>query len=101
MEQPRLNLGAIQERSAVNGPGERFVLWLQGCPLRCPGCCNPEFQPLVPRHLLVVEELAGRILAVPGIEGVTYSGGEPTVQARGLACLSERLRPAGLSRPQM
>ena len=41
--------------------------------------------------------MAARILSVSGIEGVTYSGGEPTVQAHGLALLSEWLRAAGLT----
>lgn len=93
----KLNLGGWAERSAVNGPGERFVLWMQGCPIRCPGCVNQDYLPFVERHVITVEEMAERILAVSGIEGVTYSGGEPMAQARGLALLSERLRPAGLS----
>lgn len=96
-EKTWLNVGAWMERSVANGPGERFVLWLQGCPLRCPGCFNPEFLPFVPRHRLEVGELAGKILAVTGLEGVTYTGGEPMVQARGLALLSQRLRDAGLT----
>src|SRR6059058_3547475 len=29
----------------AEGPGKRFALWFQGCPLRCPGCCNPEMLP--------------------------------------------------------
>ncbi|HEY8504811.1 MAG TPA: 4Fe-4S cluster-binding domain-containing protein, partial [Gemmataceae bacterium] len=29
----------------AEGPGKRFAVWFQGCPLRCPGCCNPEFLP--------------------------------------------------------
>jgi anaerobic ribonucleoside-triphosphate reductase activating protein len=96
-DQDHLNLGAWMPRSTANGPGERFVLWLQGCPLRCPGCINPELWPFVERTVVGVEEMAGRILATRGIEGVTYTGGEPTVQARALALLSERLRPAGLT----
>lgn len=92
-----LNVGAWEAHSVVNGPGERFVLWLQGCPLRCPGCFNQEFLPLVERYLFTVEELATKILDTPGIEGVTYTGGEPTVQAQGLVLLSERLREAGLT----
>jgi len=91
-----LNIGAWQERSVVNGPGERFVLWLQGCPLRCHGCVNSEFLPFVKRKLISVDEMAQRILVINGIEGVTYTGGEPMAQARGLALLSEKLRPRGL-----
>lgn len=91
-----LNVAAWQARSVVNGPGERFVLWLQGCPRRCPGCINPEFLPITPRHLITVEQMAARILTVTGIEGVTYSGGEPFLQAAPLAALSARLQAKGL-----
>ena len=95
--QPLLNLGAWEERSRVNGPGERFVLWVQGCPLLCPGCVNEDYLPFAERHVVRVEEMADHILAVPGIEGVTYTGGEPTAQAHALALLSRRVRSAGLS----
>jgi anaerobic ribonucleoside-triphosphate reductase activating protein len=93
----QLNIGAWHERSLVNGPGVRSVLWLQGCETGCPGCINPELQPCEPRTLLSVEEAAARVLATEGIEGVTYSGGEPLRQAKALVALSERLRAAGLS----
>ncbi|MCP4696772.1 MAG: radical SAM protein [Gammaproteobacteria bacterium] len=92
-----LNLGAWQARSVVNGPGERFVLWVQGCPWHCRGCINPEFLPARPaKHHLRAAELAAKILAIQGIEGVTYSGGEPFLQAAALAELSEPLHTAGL-----
>lgn len=92
-----LNVAAWEERSVVNGPGERFVLWVQGCPLRCPGCFNPDFLPFVQRHRMSVAEVAARILRVSGIEGVTYSGGEPMAQAKGLYHLSLLLKERGLT----
>jgi anaerobic ribonucleoside-triphosphate reductase activating protein len=94
---PELNVAAFETRSPVAGPGRRFVLWVQGCPLRCAGCVNQEFQPFVPRMIRSVDWLAEKILAVPGLEGVTYTGGEPMAQARGLATLSERVRRGGLT----
>jgi anaerobic ribonucleoside-triphosphate reductase activating protein len=93
----RLNLARILPRSRANGPGERFVLWVQGCPLRCPGCWNPDTWPFERRDLRSVDDLAAVILATEGIEGVTFTGGEPFAQARALAALAERVRPAGLS----
>lgn len=93
----RLNLARTLRRSAANGPGERFVLWVQGCPLACPGCWNPDTWAFKRRELTDVEELAGDILATQGIEGVTFTGGEPFVQAQALAALAAQIRAAGLS----
>ncbi len=91
-----LRVAQFVPRTEAEGPGPRFALWLQGCPLRCPGCCNPEMfsdrGPLVP-----VEELARRILATPGIEGLSLLGGEPFAQPGPAAALCERVREAGLS----
>jgi len=85
------------ERCHVLGPGERSVIWVQGCPLRCPGCHNPQFLPFVDATWMTIGELEGRILAVGGLEGVTFVGGEPFAQARALAALAQRVRRAGLS----
>jgi anaerobic ribonucleoside-triphosphate reductase activating protein len=84
----QLNLASELPSSLVNGPGYRYVLWVQGCPSRCPGCFNKEFQPFLERNVVTVDDLADRILSTRGIEGVTYSGGEPTSQAESLAALS-------------
>ena len=45
MTLPRLQVAQIVPSTEAEGPGRRFALWFQGCPLRCPGCCNPEFIP--------------------------------------------------------
>ncbi len=37
-----VQIAQIVPRTKAEGPGERFALWFQGCPFRCPGCCNPE-----------------------------------------------------------
>jgi anaerobic ribonucleoside-triphosphate reductase activating protein len=92
-----VNLAAWQEQSKANGPGRRFVLWLQGCRRRCPGCINAEMQPLEKRHLVRIADLDAIIAHADGVEGVTYTGGEPFLQAAGLAGLSERLQHRGLS----
>lgn len=93
----RLNLARTIPRSAANGPGERFVLWVQGCPLACPGCWNADTWVFERRDLRSVDDLAASILATEGIEGVTFTGGEPFTQARALTLLAERVRAAGLS----
>ena len=40
-----LSVAQIVPHTEAEGPGVRFALWFQGCPLRCPGCCNPEMLP--------------------------------------------------------
>lgn len=91
-----IGLAGFLARSAVNGPGIRAVVWVQGCPRRCAGCFNPEFQPFSPADVTDADELARRILAIPGIDGVTFSGGEPFAQAGPLARVGRLLRNAGL-----
>jgi anaerobic ribonucleoside-triphosphate reductase activating protein len=85
----------------AEGPGRRWALWVQGCPLRCAGCCNPEMLPeQAPPgrdELVPVDALAREALETPGIEGVSFLGGEPFAQAVPLAALAERVRAAGLS----
>lgn len=90
-----LNLAGFLVRSAANGPGIRAVVWVQGCPIRCDGCFNPAFWSFSPATLISVDELAGRILAIKDIDGVTFSGGEPFSQADALASVGEKARDAG------
>jgi anaerobic ribonucleoside-triphosphate reductase activating protein len=92
-----LNLSARVPRTKAEGPGTRFAIWVQGCPMRCPGCCNPGLLEFREATLTSVDELADEILATTDIEGVTYIGGEPFSQAAALANLSQRIRPHGLS----
>lgn len=88
---------AIEPRSRANGPGARFVIWLQGCTLGCPGCFNPTTHPQDAGQLRSVEELLTELAATSGIEGLTLSGGEPLQQAQAAAALLEGARALGLS----
>ncbi|QDR83225.1 4Fe-4S single cluster domain-containing protein [Sporomusa termitida] len=92
-----INMAAFLPASSVNGPGRRAVVWVQGCHRRCPGCFNPEMLALTENQLVTVAELAGRILAAGGIEGVTFSGGEPFRQAAALAELAAIMVKHGLT----
>src|SRR4051794_9277821 len=68
----------------AEGPGKRFAVWFQGCPLRCPGCCNPEFLPFKGGHTKSLREMADAFRQARdegGIEGITLLGGEPTAHA--------------------
>ncbi|MBO5363987.1 MAG: pyruvate formate lyase-activating protein [Clostridia bacterium] len=76
---------SIQSLGTVDGPGVRFVVFLQGCPLRC-GCChNPdtwEVNEGQQYSALELVEKAERFREYFGKEGgITLSGGEPLLQA--------------------
>jgi pyruvate formate lyase activating enzyme len=71
--------------SWVDGPGNRFVVFTQGCPFDCLACHNPEtIPPCGPgsRQVTVPELLAQIRVAEPYLQGVTVSGGEATGQWR-------------------
>ena len=69
--------------SWVDGPGNRFVIFLQGCNFNCLACHNPQTIPLnTPRanEMSVPEVLEEIRASMPYISGITVSGGEATVQ---------------------
>ena len=90
----KINLHDFLPRSTENGPGTRAVIWVQGCTLSCPGCFNPATHDRRVRRLIAVEELAAKVLEIPGIEGVTISGGEPFLQAKALAEFGRKMQDA-------
>lgn len=77
-------LHSIESLGTLDGPGVRTVFFLQGCPLRCHFCHNPDTQEFTERQPIEPEEvlrLAGRYRPYYGTEGgVTFSGGEPLAQ---------------------
>jgi anaerobic ribonucleoside-triphosphate reductase activating protein len=84
----------------AEGPGKRYALWFQGCPLRCPGCCNPEMlafdggrRVALLDVLRDIEEAAKEL----GIEGITLLGGEPLAHAAGAAALARAVRERNLT----
>ncbi len=87
-----LNLALIKKNTQAEGPGSRYAVWFQGCPIKCVGCCNPEMQLFEQKKLWTVEKLIGNILNTKDIEGVTLLGGEPFYQSRGLAELCIEIR---------
>ncbi len=80
----------------AEGPGKRFALWFQGCPLRCPGCCNPEMLPFEGGCKVELPALIEQIRA-SGVEGITLLGGEPLAHAVAGAALARAVRDLGLT----
>ncbi len=92
-----LNIMGYVDESEVNGPGCRAVVWVQGCKRECAACFNPASWSFEINQLIAVDELAEKILSNPRNEGVTFSGGEPFLQAPALAQLAKKLKAAGLN----
>ena len=94
------NIHSIQSLGAVDGPGVRCVVFMQGCPLRCAYCHNPDTWSPEGGTPTTVDELARRALRFRPYwkngGGVTVSGGEPLLQADFVAEFFERLHQEGV-----
>ena len=90
---------SFQSLGAVDGPGLRFVVFLQGCPLRCCYCHNPDTWQAGQGQRLLPSQVAARALRYRCYlrhGGVTLTGGEPLWQPRFAAELFALLQAQGL-----
>jgi anaerobic ribonucleoside-triphosphate reductase activating protein len=95
-----LRLAGIMDESIVDGPGLRYVVFVQGCPHHCAGCHNPQtHDPSGGYEIGGAELISCFQLSThdnPLISGVTLSGGEPFAQARPLLPFARHVRESGL-----
>ena len=94
----KYNIAYIKLLTRIEGPFDRCCIWFQGCNIKCKGCGNPDLQSFLPNHILSEDELFNIALEAKrkfGIEGVTLTGGEPSLQ-KGLSLLNKRIHDAGL-----
>lgn len=80
------------KRTRVEGPGLRACIWVQGCPIHCSDCAVPWTWPVDRGRKVEINELADEILNLEDIEGVTFSGGEPFLQAKELYNLGKNIK---------
>ena len=92
---------SIQSLGTVDGPGVRYVVFLQGCPLRCKCCHNPDTWSTEGGSAYRPEEILRKALRFReyfGREGgITLSGGEPLLQAAFVREVFSLCREAGIS----
>lgn len=90
---------AVEPRSRANGPGSRFVVWMQGCTLGCAGCFNPTTHDAMGGREVTIDELAAQMKMArdSGSEGLSLSGGEPLQQAAASVALLDSARALGMS----
>ena len=92
---------SFQSLGAVDGPGLRFVVFMQGCPYTCPYCHNPDTKSYSGGEEYTVENVVKKALRFRPYfgekGGVTLSGGEPLIQAEFAAQLFEALHKQGIN----
>lgn len=78
-------INSVQSFGAVDGPGVRYVIFMQGCPLRCSCCHNPDTWEFSKEQEVTPEEMLSKILRFKSYfgadGGVTVSGGEALMQS--------------------
>jgi len=92
MEDDKIRIAGVVKESIVDGPGIRYVIFTQGCPHHCPGCHNPQTHDECGGKFVSQEELIKDIHSNPLVSGVTFSGGEPFLQAKVLSELASKLK---------
>lgn len=91
---------SVESFGTVDGPGLRMVVFLQGCPMRCAYCHNPDTWPEKRGTLTEPEKLIERFLRNRSYYkngGITVSGGEPLCQADFVTELFETAKKEGIS----
>lgn len=88
--------GTVSE-SIVDGPGFRYTVFVQGCPHNCAGCHNPQTHDPSGGKLVDTDDLFRECIEDPLNTGVTFSGGEPFLQAAALYELGKRFKERGMS----
>lgn len=96
-----IRVHSYESMGTLDGPGLRLVVFLQGCPLRCLYCANPDtIDPVGESTLTDPNEILKMAIDQRPFfgkrGGITFSGGEPTLQARELIPLFEALRAEGI-----
>lgn len=93
----KLKVAGFLDNTMVNGEGLRSALFLSGCNHNCEGCHNKAMQDFNYGDLVDIHQILDRIKSnSPLIKGVTFSGGEPFEQAKGLCILAEKVKEQNL-----
>ena len=94
----KFNVAHIKLNTKTEGPFNRCCIWFQGCNLHCKGCCNKDLQELKLAHIVTIDDLIEIVRDAKekfNIEGITLSGGEPSIQ-KGLLEFNKKIHELGL-----
>ena len=95
-----IRVHSYESMGTYDGPGLRLVVFLQGCPFKCLYCANPDTIAFEGGELTEVEHIVNMAVSQKPFfgrrGGITFSGGEPTMQAKELLPLYARLKEEGI-----
>ena len=95
-----INVHSYESMGTYDGPGIRLVVFLQGCPFRCLYCANPDTIEAKGGNPTTVQEIVDMAVSQKPFfgkrGGITFSGGEPTAQAKQLIPLFRQLKAHGI-----
>ncbi len=92
-------ISSVEPMGLVDGPGLRYVVFMQGCKLRCLYCHNPETRQMGKGQMITTDELLNKILRYKNYYikgGVTFSGGEPLIQKDFLIDILKKCKASNL-----
>jgi len=87
-----MNVNYILEHSKVQGPGERFTIWVQGCSIHCQDCHNKDTWDSAPKQTIDINTLSKQIIN-SNCQGLTITGGEPLDQLEEIVALTQIIFP--------
>ena len=90
-----IKVAGIIDESIVDGPGIRFIVFVQGCLHKCEDCHNSHTQDFDSGEFMTIDSLVNRIKENPLIDGVTLSGGEPFEQSKAVSKFAKKLKNLG------
>lgn len=94
------NVHSLESFGSVDGPGIRYVIFLQGCHMRCQFCHNPDTWAETPNQTFTADELLKKALRYKAYwgetGGITVSGGEPLLQMDFLTEFFRKAKAAGV-----
>jgi len=94
-----MRIAGFEEESIADGPGLRYVIFAQGCNHQCSSCQNPTTWDVNGGKEYSVKEIKRKLTKLKSqsktIRGVTFSGGDPFLQAAEFAELAQAVRKAG------
>ena len=95
-----INVHSYESMGTFDGPGLRLVVFLQGCPFRCLYCANPDTIDIKGGTPTPADEILQMAISQKAFfgkkGGITFSGGEPTLQAEALIPLFKNLKANGI-----